>query len=297
MFATAPTWGIAGPDFLWAYGSLTVAAALLVLWRWRHELGPRPRTADAKLGVAQLALLAGGPQLAITATATKLHDAGNLVAGDRPRTIAVGRRLTSAAGPLERAIVEAVARDPGVTSQTLRAQLVESDAIAAMTAQLTRYELVLDPAAIRRLRRLWLVGLAVAIVGAVRIAAGIGNHAAVGYLTVFELGVVAATVWLALQRPWTTARGAALLAKERRGRRRRVARPELPLAVALFGGAALWSADPSLAKAWSVTRASTGAGLGAAAGTGGSSGSCSSGGCGGGGGGGCGGGGGGGCGG
>jgi uncharacterized protein (TIGR04222 family) len=90
MFATLtqdPTWGIAGTDFLWGYGALCVVALATIGWLSLSMRGPRATTdagVPAEPDLYALAMLSGGPQLAITSAATQLHRDGHL----RPGTVA-----------------------------------------------------------------------------------------------------------------------------------------------------------------------------------------------------------------
>jgi uncharacterized protein (TIGR04222 family) len=199
-------------------------------------------------------------------------------------------RLRPDADALERAVYETVEREPGITAAALRGELAKSDAVAGLSAQLTDHGLLIAPDVARRLRWLRLLALVLLAIGAARLYAGIDNHASIGYLGTILFVVFAATVWLVCRQPWATARGRILMAQQRKERRelKTAARgAELPIAVALFGGAVLWAAEPALASAWSVSRVSGsttpyggGAGCG---GGGGGGGGCGGGGCGGGG--------------
>ena len=274
MFSTATTWGISSSTFLWGYAALAAAAGLFAAWRWREAMGPQQRADHAELDCARLALLNGGPQLAITTVAAKLHQDGVLRAGEKPRTLVPGGALSPTSSDLERAVVQAVTANPGITIAALRRELQRSDAVTTLTARLTEVGLLMEPGTIKRLRRLWLLGLVLAGFGAARIAAGLAE-AAVGYLTVMALAVIGATIWLALRRPWATSKGRALVAQQRRERRTLAGHArgaELPMAVALFGGAALWAADPAIASILNVPRESAWFSVGG--GSGGGGGSC-----------------------
>ncbi|MEJ7894850.1 MAG: TIGR04222 domain-containing membrane protein [Solirubrobacteraceae bacterium] len=259
MLSSATTWGIDGPAFLWGYAGLAAVAGLVAGWQWRAAMGPEAGTEHAELDPIRLALLNGGPQLAITTVAAKLHRDGALRAGEKPGTLVADGTLGSDAGELERAVLEAVEREPGIKTGALQRQLQSSDAVTAAITRLADVGLLIEPGTIKRLRRLWLIGLALAAFGGARIAAGLNNDADVGYETMMAFTVVCASVWLRLRRPWATSRGRALVAQQRRRRSSLLGRAsgaELPTAVALFGGAALWAADPAIASTLGVPRES-----------------------------------------
>jgi len=257
MLSSATTWGIDGPAFLWGYAGLIAVAGLVAGWQWQKAMGPRERAEHADLDPTRLALLNGGPQLAITTVAATLHRDGVLRAGEKPGTLVAAGKLGADAGDLERAVFEAVARNPGMKAAALRREVQRSDAVTTLTTRLTDVGLLIEPRTIKRLRRLWLLGLALAAFGAARIAAGLANDADVDYLPIMVLVVICASVWLGLRRPWATARGRALVTKQRLKRRSLLDRSSgggLPLEAALFGGAALWAADPAIASTLSVRR-------------------------------------------
>ncbi|HEV7882351.1 MAG TPA: hypothetical protein VGO81_02210, partial [Solirubrobacteraceae bacterium] len=83
MTRIAMTWGITGPQFLWFYGGLC-AVVSAAIWRVRRGvLGAKQHSNDPTpdIGLYKMALLNGGPQLAITTAATKLHQEGVLAEG------------------------------------------------------------------------------------------------------------------------------------------------------------------------------------------------------------------------
>jgi uncharacterized protein (TIGR04222 family) len=296
MIRTATTWAITDPQFVWGYGVLCLGAAIFVWQQWRSALGPMERGNDPLpgLGPYKLAMLSGGPQLAITAAATKLHRNGLLAAGPYDGTLVVAGELEPGADRLERAVFDTVKHDPCVTTATMRAQLEDSEPVRWMKDELVEAGLLLDDSRSTTVRRLWLGGAVLAPLGIARLAAGPVDGAAGGWLLVMVGVVASATYWLARHRPLATNRGRAIVKRQRQERhdlRRNPAADESVLAAALFGGGALWLADPAIASTLGVPReqergrGNGGAGYGGcSAGGGCSSGSsCGGGGCGGGG--------------
>jgi uncharacterized protein (TIGR04222 family) len=256
---TAATWGLSGPEFLWIYGT---AGALTALWarhRWHTATaGPRlrPDEREPHIGLYDLAMLGGGPQLAITSAAAQLHRDGVLEADADTGTLRVTGELDPTADPLEHAIVAVVSQASGLTSTEMRAQVQDSDAIRSMTDHLTRAGLLVDETEAAKLRRLWLPFAALAVVGVARIVAGLLSGAPIGWLALVVLLVVGAAIG-ALRRPGATRRGREIIRRWRGDReelRDRPASGDAALAAALFGGAALWLAEPAFASVLGVPR-------------------------------------------
>jgi uncharacterized protein (TIGR04222 family) len=276
----ATTWGIGGPAFLGGYAVLCLLGVIAVAWAARSPLRPREHAMSDDVcdpDVYELAMLGGGPQLAITAAATKLHEDGVLVSGDGGLNV-VGR-LQRGADPLERELVAVVSARPEITFAEVRTAVADGEAVSSMTARLTSAGLLGEPR--DGARRAWTIGGLLIALGVARIVAGAENHAPVGGLVAMVVVVLCATIWLGRARTGATGRGRRLVKRERAARaelRRTPRTGEAAIAAALFGGAALWLAEPALASALDVPRE-------AARGTAGSGSSCSGGGsCGGGGG-------------
>jgi uncharacterized protein (TIGR04222 family) len=292
------TWGISGTSFLWSYAILCVLTAGGIWLRRTSLLNARDGAVPGDgLDAHELAMLNGGPQLAVTVAATKLHRSGALAtAASGTVTGPAGRpaRGDDDVGELELEVYDAVERNPGISSRALWRELEDRPPVQRMVSRLTDCGLLLDDATRRRINWLWLWALPVLALGIARLTAGIRAGRPIEYLALLLVVVASAVLWypFSLARPWATTRGRELLDSERGGRKKLDHLPigaEIAMAVALFGLAALWVADPILASAWDVPREHT-AGSGWGWGWGGGGGGCGGGG-GGGGGGGCGGGG------
>jgi uncharacterized protein (TIGR04222 family) len=295
MLTTATTWGITSAQFLTGYGLLCLAGAAGIWWKWDRAFGGRTRGSEPlpELDVYELALLAGGPQLAITSALAQLHRDDLLRIRRREGTLKVaGERVP--AEPLERAIHHAVRREPGIGIEALRRELKDGEALESMSTRLVRDGLLPDDEQAAWSRRLWIVGALLVVLGLARIAGGLGNGAAIGWTAAIVVVVAVATFWLLRRRPLATKRGRETLERlraEHADLREHPVASESAMTVALFGGGALWVADPAVAAALGVPReeeASSGHGRGPNCASGGTCGAGADGG--GGGGGGCGGG-------
>jgi uncharacterized protein (TIGR04222 family) len=255
------TWGISNASFLWVYG----IACLLTLggiWRWRRSIlnAGDDSTRPERLDPYELAMLNGGPQLVITIAAAKLHRLGSLAHGASGRAVEVRRRPGEGddrAAALEREVYEAVLSNPGVCARSLRQELEVCAPIRQLAFTLSQSGLLLDERMRARINRLWLWILPLLALGIARVVAGGDADASVPYTDMMLAALALAALWLAVQRPWATARGRRLLDTERGGRRtlgRVPDQDEIPRALALYGAGALWLADPGIAFAWAVPR-------------------------------------------
>ena len=265
MLTTATTWGIGSAQFLIGYGLLCVAVAAAVGWQWRQAIGRGERSSDPlpELGVYELALIGGGPQLAITSALTRLLRDKLLRIRQREGTLKVVGTLEPTAEPVERAVFEAVRREPGISTVALRKEIAGGYVLATMSQRLTQAGLLLDDEQAARMRRLWIAGALLAALGIAGIVAGLSNDAAIGWTAAIALLVAGATFWLFRQRPLATNRGRDVVRRlraERDDLRRHPVADESALTVALFGGGALWLADPATASALGVPREEESAG-------------------------------------
>lgn len=258
LMTATTTWGITSAQFLTGYSVLCATAAIAIWWQWREAIGRGERGGDPpELGVYELALLGGGPQLAITSALTHLHGAKLLRVRRREGTLKVCGALDATADPVERAVFDAVRNVPGVSTTALRSELSGHEVLSSMSARLTEGGLMLAEEQAARLRRLWLLGALLVAVGVARIAAGLQNDAAVGWTVAIALVVAFATFLLLRWRPLATKRGLDALSRaqtEHEHLRSRPAAGEGAMTVALFGGGALWLADPTMAWALGAPR-------------------------------------------
>lgn len=303
--ASVDTWGIGGPQFLIFYAAACVLVAAWLAWEWRRVVGRPDRSSDPRpdLGVYKLAMLSGGPQLAITTVAAKLGQDGYIQGGEEPHTLVAEGRLPAGADALEREVFGTVHRTPGISTAAMRREVAGSEPVKQLKEELTQAGLLIEEAAAKRLGRLWILGAVLAAVGIARLIAALSDGSEVGFLTVAVVAVVLGTFKFARKRPFLTARGRSLVRAERERRpelRDHSSSSDFPYAVALWGSLALWGVDPAFAStlgvpreegdsAWSRSSCGSGGGCGAVGG-GHGGGGCGGGGCGGGGGG-CGGGG------
>jgi len=278
------TWGISGGSFLWLYAALCVATAVGVYLLRRGLLNAAAGAPTIpELAVYELALLNGGPQLAITSAAAKLHNDGAVATGAKDKTIVAVTRPADG-DELEHEVYSAVERTSAISSRALRRELEQCGTIRHMATKLTDAGLLLGEGRRALVNSLWLAGAAIAAVGVARIVAGMLNGRAVGFLVVIVFAVGLATMRFARPCTYATARGLKLLDGRRGGSTTIAHTPvgaEIPLAVALYGTGVLWAADPGIASAWAVPREHAWASGGGSSGSSGSS--CGGGGCGGGG--------------
>ncbi len=254
---TAGTLGITGAQFLWGYGTLCAIGAIAVRQERRRVLGPAAtgRDPQPELGAYRLALMSGGPGRAITAAAAQLFCDGRLDGADG--TLTANGDLPMVADPLERAVFEAVRREPGLTVETMNARVRDGAAMAALNEQMTRSGLLLQAAEARRMRLLWIVPAVLAAIGLAGILAGADDGAGSVVSIILVAAAALATVRLIRIRPLATSRGRRLLERQRREKAPRRLRPaagEIGLMTALYGGGSLWLTDPVTASALRVPR-------------------------------------------
>ena len=269
LTTTAGTWGITGAQFLWGYGALCAAAAIAVAQAYRRALGPAAAGNDPlpELGVPALGLLSGGPDCAITAAAAQLYHDG-LLRGTSGTLAATGD-LGPLADPLEREMFETVSREPGLSVTEMRARVRDSAAMRAMTERMTSNGLLLAKPQATRIRLLWIVPALLTALGIARIIVGTDADRPVSWLWIMTAIAGGATWWLLSLRPVATSRGRRVVERLRAERASLLRHPiasQSALTAALFGGGALWLAEPAIASALGVPReqetAGGGGGLG-----------------------------------
>jgi uncharacterized protein (TIGR04222 family) len=277
------TWGISGPDFLWFYAGLSAALSAAIACAWwlaRGAAGDSTDTTTRELDMFELALLNGGPELAVTTAATKmLHD--GVLRRDVDGSLVTALQPGIGACRIEREVFDAVGRRQAIHMDDVQDEMAGNDAIRSLRNSLVEEGLMLKRSRAAWLHSAWLLGAGLAALGVARLSVGASDDKSVGLLIAAVGAVVLATFWLAQQRPNATARGRRIVNRWREDL------PGLPQAgqsaftAALFGAAALWLIDPEIATALGVPRESaTGWDWGWLSGRG-DGGGCGSGGCGG----------------
>jgi uncharacterized protein (TIGR04222 family) len=250
----ADTWGIAGPTFLVWYGVLaavSVVASLILRGAVRRATS---RVHTGEPGIEELAYFAGGPRQAMLATVAGLR-AGGSVAVHPDGTIGAVGPVTPGPGELTWAVYQATRRpgarlrslddDPGVRAalDNVRAALVRRGWLRNLRARATTRLAALP---------VWVV----LVVGVARIQAGVSNERPVGFifLIVVVLALFAVGISVVPERNFAAQRTlSAYQAQYGYLNPRATPAPAVygagtaVLAVALFGTAALASADPALA--------------------------------------------------
>lgn len=211
----------------------------------------------AQIGAHELAMLAGGPRLAITTAAVAVRPKLITQPGRGPRGFIASGHVDSNATALERELLAAVRRSDGATARELECELRDCAPIRQIVADLAQAGLLRDDRVSAPVKRLRLAGGTLALV-ALAVVGLSGGHgaAAVALLVAASVAVVIFAGFPVRRRPKPTRGGKQLLDEWRASRshlRDRPGRAELALAVALFGGAALWSADAAFAAAWGAS--------------------------------------------
>lgn len=253
----ASTWGTTDAQFLWGYGILCALCAIGIWYERRRVLGPAPTSRDPQpdLHAYQLALLSGGPDHAITVAAAQLLRDGRL-RGDGV-TLSASGEPAATTDALEREVFEAVRHEPGISIEEMHARVRDGATMTAMSEQLTRSGLLVGGSDATRVRLLWIVPAVLAAIGLARIIAGVDDDGTVAVLFALVTAAAVATVRLVDNGPLATNRGRSVLERRRSDlapSRLYPAASEVGLMTALFGGGALWVADPVTASALHVPR-------------------------------------------
>src|ERR1044072_7248839 len=136
-----PTWGISGTTFLWLCAAAFVVTACGVWLRRKSLLNAQDGHVPSEApDVYELALLNGGPRLAITIATAKLHRHRALLAGPRTKSRAAGRPKSGVEEitDLDHEVYDAVDRSPGTTVGKLERDLAGRPALTALPPKLAR---------------------------------------------------------------------------------------------------------------------------------------------------------------
>jgi uncharacterized protein (TIGR04222 family) len=299
--ATADTWGISGPEFLLVY--LLIAAAVLVAGTCARRALADPRATspvgDLTARPHDISYLNGGGELAVYSALGAMHLRGTIT-GTGGGLVRASGRLAPDTDALEKAIHFTAAAP--VQRRRLPFHRPVQTALLVIQDRLVTAGLLLSDEQRRRIRRVGVWMLGVALLGLVRLLAGIADAKPVGFLLVALVVVtVIALVQLTIA-PRRTRLGDCTLARLRADHHALAPslRPDwqvygpagAALSIGVFGTSALWASDPAFAEEIAAQRAASGGsgdGGGAAVSGGGDGGGSSCGGGGGCGGGGCGG--------
>jgi uncharacterized protein (TIGR04222 family) len=305
LAAAGDTWGIPGPSFLGYFIAAVLVVSILSALHRRALFAGRADAEVDRLGPQQIAYLNGRERLAVYTAIGGLRAAEAIGSGPDKTLVQTGP-LPAGATPLDTAVYNAAGR-------RVRAREVNGDqwVVAALTQLREGLEAsgLTVTAAQRRAAGLWsLAGVALIVLGAARLVAGVRNDRPVGFLfPAIVFAIIFAALALVKSRAVQT-RAAAKALKVLRMRHVYLDPSHSPsyatygaagaaMGVALYGAASLYAMDPAFAAEAEIQRISASGGAtswtgdgGATAGSGGScSGSSSCGGGGGCGGGGCGG--------
>ncbi|HEX8158999.1 MAG TPA: TIGR04222 domain-containing membrane protein [Solirubrobacteraceae bacterium] len=136
MSAVTYTWGISGPDFLWFYAGLCAAVAAGIACAWWLACGAAgDGTATTReLDMFELALLNGGPELAVTTAVTKMLHDGVLRQGADGSLVTVLQPGIGACR-IEREIFDAVSRSQAIDIVALQHAMAANDGCWAPDSQ------------------------------------------------------------------------------------------------------------------------------------------------------------------
>ncbi len=299
LSAQGETWGISGSDFLLVYvGAAAVFLVVAVVARLsvtRSNQGAAPGRLPTP---AEVAFLLGGRAQAAYSSLASLRTAAVIGVGAE-RGLTVTGPVPAGANRLDLAVYAAAQRD--VRARDLPDHGEVQSAVAEIRDTVERAGWLPESSIRTRARLGAFLLLGLTAFGVVRIVAGAMNERNVGYL--IALCVITLALGLSLLRVPRLTRSGRRAVKETQARNLHLAPAHAPswktygrdsaaMAVALYGTAALWVADPGFAAEADVRRMATSGGASGSSGGDGGGGGGGDGGCGGGdGGGGCGGGG------
>jgi uncharacterized protein (TIGR04222 family) len=303
LTATADTWGISGPTFLLAY--LVLAVAVWIAGTQTRRMLADPRTtgpaADVTAHPHDAAYLNGGAELAVYSALSSMHLRGTITSS-RGAVQSAGR-LDPGTDGLERAI-HFTARGR-VRRSRLPFHRPVLTALSEIEKRLVGAGLLLSEQQRLRIRRVGVWMLAVAVLGLVRVLAGVAEAKPVGFLVAALAAATLVAVVQFARAPRRTRRGGRTLAALRS--EHHLLSPDVKpdwsvhgpagaaLGIGIFGMGALWASDPAFADELAAQRvaaggsggdggsgfSSYGADSGGGGDSGGSGGGCGGGGCGG----------------
>jgi uncharacterized protein (TIGR04222 family) len=273
--AAGDTWGVPGPAFLIIYVAAVIVVLIAAVLHRRALFAGRGAQVD-RLGPQQLAYLNGGDRLAIYASLGGLRTAG-AIASAPDKTLWQSGPLPSGMTQLDTAVYNAAGR-------RIRGRDVGTDTWVAAAVDQLRSGLenagLAVPAERRRAARRWaLAGVALIVLGIVRMVAGMANQKPVGLLFFAIAATAMVTLFLSAKAP-TATRSATKAMAEVRAKHQYLSPSQSPayatygatgaaMGVALFGTASLFTMDPAFAADAEIQQVAMG-GLG-----GGSTNSCS----------------------
>lgn len=237
-----------GGQFLGLYVPLLIASLIAagLLRRWLRLPAADPRDPTPRLSVYETACLAGGAPRAIDTAIAVLAQRGLLRVDIHGLGLqAVGR--PSVQDPTERRVLAALTRDARPAGLRKRACAAVAEELAG---RLRAHGLVMEPggAAIVRVLPALCTGSVLAF-GLLKLVIGLSRNRPVGFLAVCCIGLGLATLWFLLAGVHRSRRGDALLKSLRTTLPVRTLNghgdPRVPLALALFGAAAVAALLPA----------------------------------------------------
>lgn len=267
LTAQGDTWGISGPSFLLLYSALLVGLLVAAAIHRRIVFAGRRGASVDRLGPQQVAYLNGGDQLAVYAALGGLRGSG-AIAGGPDKLLYQSGPMPSGVTPLDTAVYNAAGRRIRARDLTRDEWVVA--ALRQLREGLEDQGLAVSPAQSRAVRRWWLAGLALGLVGLARLIDGEQNGRPVGFLQVALVVTLASFVLLIRKRRRATrvaTKGLAAL----RARHAHLAPSQSPsyqtygptdasMGVAIYGSATLFVMDPSFAADAEIQRVHAGSG-------------------------------------
>jgi uncharacterized protein (TIGR04222 family) len=266
LTATADTWGISGPTFLLAYLVLAVAVWIAGTQTRRMLADPRATgpAADVTAHPHDVAYLNGGAELAVYSALSSMHLRGTITSSHG--TVQSAGRLDPGTDGLERAI-HFTARGQ-VRRSRLPFHRPVTTALSEIEKRLVGGGLLLSEEQRLRIRRVGVWMLAVAVLGLVRVLAGVAEAKPVGFLVAALIVVALVAVVQFARAPRRTRRGDRALAALRT--EHHLLSPDVKpdwsihgpagaaLGVGIFGMGALWASDPAFADELAAQRVAAG---------------------------------------